>query len=312
MYKRKTVVDESTGEVIDTETGYVVEDKISEKKPTVASYEHDGFDKIHTHPENPNHHDLDLGSKIPHSTKDGLGKSLNAEQVYFVNKIRMWERRLRVNEKFERRLSIYFDIVNQYVEIFHMPKHVALDIRNTLRKLEKLHILKGKPASTVVPVVYFICVKKNGQQISFQTVKPFLTNSKGLFNRYFYEFKQALKINIPELTSAYDHSLDVFCKKLGVTIDTQKLAFKMLEYCKKHDLIQPSPNVLAATLLYIADLNTDRRLSQQEIADVCKVSNNSISLRKHNLNKLGHILKLRIHIVRNIANYRNDMGEINS
>jgi len=279
------IEDVTTGEQVCACCGMVLDEKTNTREISIT----DNPEKIHWTKTTQYHHDQGLGSIADNNTKNS--KNIN-----------MWQNRLRVTNKSERRMYSNFIELERIFAKRLIPKTIKNIAYYMSRKACKAGIDIGtKKESFQAVLVYFAYELSQNKYPRKQFIKDFELDKK-TFNKYTWLIKEEFKIISDYLYITnrllYRHATNLKFSKNIITI-----ANAIIENARKKGLIAgKDTGAIIATALYIAcySTTTKRKLNLNEIiAKECGTSVQSINYIRQQWHEILEILKLRKHVIDN-------------
>lgn len=299
--KKKTYTDDIRGETVELGSGIVLQDKLSDSSKSDSI---EGITKQHSYAIT-EHHDQALGSiAMPF---DGMKKYL--ANSYLTNKINLWQDRIRARNASERRLAVYFDLLQQYQTVLHLPEKICDSTRLYLRRLEKQRALASKNVPTALLSVIQISCKIMECHFDLTAARKAVRVNRHLLLRYISIFVTALKIDYADSIPADVLYFNKFCNLLSLKPKTIKLGHSILEYNRKTNLTGAlSPKTVAATVVFIACKNTGVPIYKMEFCSKIGVTPPTMLVAQKRLSDVCNLLHLKDILLKNIANYKEDQN----
>lgn len=145
--KGSMVLDSESGELICSNCGYVVREKIEDTGPEWRSSSKDeGKDESRAGlPTSIASHDMGLSTIIGPSNRDSTGRPLSGSMKTTVDRLRTWDRRSQIHESADRNLSKAFMQLRTFVDKLSLSEEMVERAAYIYRKaLERGLIREGR------------------------------------------------------------------------------------------------------------------------------------------------------------------------
>ncbi len=251
------VYDELRGELICTDTGEILEERMIDLRPEWRAYTHEEFaERARVGSQLTNKvHDLGLSTVIDAGSHDG--RVLNSLQS-----------KLRISNNKQRRLVKALSLMNNVIGLLGLPKSINETSGLIIRKLSSKGIIKDKNLNAFVAASIIIAC--NYQRIPIdkdQVLKLCEVTRHDLWKAMLKMTRDSgeyIAIKVPE-PNIYIENLRT---KLSLPPEVSTLASKIIGMAKANGVTSgKGPLGLAAAALYIASVVLDHKRTQKEIAE---------------------------------------------
>lgn len=241
------------GEIVCSECGLVLDEKIIDPGPEWRAFDEDQKNKrARTGPPSTVLiHDKGLSTVIDWRNKDSLGKAISQGDRVKYYKLRRWQRRMRVRNAQERNLAFALSELTRMVSAVGLSKNIHEMAAVIYRRALKQDIIRGRSIEGMVSAsLYAACRQANSSRTLDEIADVSRVSTKEV-GRTYRVLTQRLKLKLaPSLPMEY---VSRFCSKLELPSHIES---KVLEELKKERVSGyasngKNPIGIAATVIYI-------------------------------------------------------------
>lgn len=273
------VTDVNTGEVLCTNCGSVLEEKIESFGP---EYQTRGFEQYMEKSRSGSKStlaldDMGLSTIIGTKNKDATGNSLTYDMKNTFERLRMWDSRSK-SSSVERSLKTAFVLLNTVKEKLAIPDTVIEKTAYLYRKALAKKMTRGRNISALVSAALYVSCKESG-------VPRTLNDIANAANVKVNDVSKHLRILVEKLDlrlASYDSAdfVSRIASSVGIGEKTQRDALSILASAKKKGLVEgKNPIAMAATSLYLSSIMNKESKTQREIARASGISEVTIRSR---------------------------------
>ncbi|MEM4311256.1 MAG: TFIIB-type zinc ribbon-containing protein [Nitrososphaerales archaeon] len=224
-------------------------------------------------------HDLGLTTVISSDDKDFYGRAFSQSMKTNIDKMRVWQNRMRIFTSEERTLSQILTKVNEVADHLKLPKVVIGTASRIYRAAIKSKGLKNKPILAMsVALLYMACRQCNIHRSLREISKVANIDPKVAGKYYRLLLKETNSNYIPPPSMSKYISKLVNLAELNPRLE--RLALNLAELTKSPKIISgKSPGGLAAAYIYIASISLSEKIPQREICDLAEVTEVTIRNR---------------------------------
>jgi transcription initiation factor TFIIB len=287
----RIITDQDSGEVICTNCGLVVFDNIE-----VSGADHylsSTTDKTrNTGPPNSLAlHDMGLSTIIAKPNKDAGGHTLDETMRYRMERLRRWDLRIKArNCSNDRNLREAFNQLYTSKDKLGLPDALVERTAYIYRKSQKRGLVRGRTVSAVLNAAIYTACRELGIPKTLKEIAVVNNIKRKTLATSYRLLISELDIKIPIvdpmkciIKAANKASLNEKTKHKAMDI--------MCNLNEKEISAGKDPMGIAATVLYIACLNTGEKRTQTDIAQAAGIT--EMTLR----NRYKHIKKLELDLV---------------
>jgi transcription initiation factor TFIIB len=264
------IFDDFRGEIICSSCGIVADSNLVDTGPEWRAYdqwEKNNKSRVGSPHFFPSQHDL--STVISSSSYDSSGSTLpNAAQFKF-------RRLARINDQTQNKIAR--NLKNALVEIKRIKSHLSLsdDISegatSIYRKALRKNLIRGRSVIAIsASSIYLACRQKNSTVTLKEIAEVSGLETKEL-GRYVRILMRHLRIHGTRLDPL--RLISSLGEKLELTMNTTRQAIDLFYHVKNRKLVTgKKPMSVAATLIYIASIQTGERRTQQQIAKIARTT----------------------------------------
>ena len=264
------VFDDFRGELICSSCGVVADSNIVDSGPEWRAYdqwEKNSKSRVGSPHAFPSQHDL--STVISASSFDSQGSTLsNTAQFKF--------RRLsRINDQTQNKIAR--NLKNALVEIRRVKSH--LDLSNDIseaataiyRKALRKNLIRGRSVVAISASSIYLACRQRNSTITLKEIAEVSGLETKELGRYVRILMRNLRIHGTRLDPL--RLISSLGEKLELTMNTVRQAIDLYYHVKNHKLVTgKKPMSVAATLVYIASIQTGERRTQQQIAKIARTT----------------------------------------
>ncbi|WP_010480153.1 transcription initiation factor IIB [Thermococcus zilligii] len=281
--------DRSRGEYYCAGCGQVLEWNIVDEEPEWRAFEPEQREKrARTGPPMTNMiHDKGLSTDIDWRDKDIHGNPITGVYRNKMRRLRMWQRRMRINDAAERNLAFALSELDRMAVQMGLPKRVKEQAAVLYRKAVMKKLIRGRSIEGMVSAALYAACRMEGIPRTLDEIARFSKVTKKEIGRSYRFMARGLGLNLLP-TSPIDY-VDRFGDALGVSARTKKRAREILQEAIRVGITSgKGPTGLAAAALYLASLLEGEKKTQREVAEVANVTEVTVRNRyKELVEKLG-------------------------
>ncbi|WP_456365900.1 transcription initiation factor IIB [Thermococcus sp.] len=265
--------DRSRGELVCRVCGYVIEDNIIDDGPEWRAFDPDQRAKRARTgaPMTLMIHDKGLSTDIDWRDRDIHGNQITGMYRTKIRRLRMWQRRMRINDAAERNLAFALSELDRMAAQMRLPKRVKEAAAALYRKAVMKKLIRGRSIEGMVSAALYAACRMEGIPRTLDEIARVSKVSKKEIGRSYRFMARGLNLNLRP-TSPVDY-VDRFGDALNVSAKSKKLAKDILHEAIGRGITSgKGPTGLAAAALYIASLLNGERKTQREVAEVANVT----------------------------------------
>jgi len=275
---KKFIKDVETGEVICNSCGLVLTEKevdlgpewrayntreINERERTGLGLKYSIFDK-------------GLTTMIK-GNKDAKGKSLSRENRIKYLRLKKFNNRSKISDSWRRNLSIAFSELDRICSKLHMPSNIKERAALVYRKALKADLIRGRSIDAFIAASLYCACRQEKLPRSLSSIAEASTKDYSNVAKSYRLMLRELDIKMPIDTPM--KFLPSIASKLKINPRMERYSAEILEKAQeKHMHVGKNPRAVAAAALYLACVESDKKIVQKNVAKASGTS--AVTLRK--------------------------------
>jgi transcription initiation factor TFIIB len=295
----RIITDSESGELICSNCGQVISDKIQQEGP-----EWRNFDLLSSSTGQSNgsestrsrvgmstslaRHDMGLSTIIGRTNRDASGKKIDAAMRSTIDRLRIWDYRTQIHSATDRNLRNAFFKLDILKDRLGLSDSIVEKAAYIYRKAQERGLVRGRTISGVLAAAIYIACREMG--IS-RTLKDIASYSNVKFKEVAKSYRLLcieLDLKVP-IVDPMKYIAKV-ANKANLSEKTKRQAAQIMNNITKTEISTgKNPMGLAASVLYISSLKTGENVTQGHLSDAAGVT--EVTLRNR-YKDLMHRLEL--------------------
>jgi transcription initiation factor TFIIB len=284
------VLDSQSGELICSNCGYVVKEKIEDTGPEWRSSSKDEGGKDESRaglPTSIASHDMGLSTIIGSGNRDSTGRPLTGSMRTTVDRLRTWDRRSQMHESADRNMGKAFVQLRTFADKLSLPEEIVERAAYIYRKALERGLIRGRSITEMIAAsLYAACRDSEIPRTLKDVAKVANINRKDLARSYRLLIREMdIKMPVPDPAK----SVAKIASRVEAGEKTRRRALEILAKARQLGVAAgKDPVGLAASALYVASTLSGEDKTQRDIAQAAGVTEVTIRNRYKNLrNALG-------------------------
>jgi transcription initiation factor TFIIB len=281
------LTDLESGEVICTNCGSVMNDKLQETKAEWNTFDsEDRNSKVRTGaPTSLAKHDRGLSTVIGKINRDAAGQQIDTAMKNRIDRWRKWDFRSQ-NSHAERNLHTAFIHLDMMKSALGLPDSVIEKIAYLYRKIQERGLVRGRTIKGVVAVASYIACREMEIPRTLKEISNISNVREKAISKIYRKVMVELDLKMPQVDLM--RIIVKIANKCGISEKAKRYAIKMMaEIIKKEISVGKHPLGLAGAVLYMSCKNYDEGITQGQIAEVAGVTEVTI---RHSLDSIMKVL----------------------
>lgn len=278
----RLVSNESAGELVCDGCGLVVAENIVDRGPEWRAFdevERDNKSRVGA-PTTRTMHDKGLTTEIDWRNRDAYGAVLSSKQRQQMHRLRTWHERIRTNDAGERNLQFALCETDRMASALGLPQSVREAAAVIYRRALAEDLIRGRSIEGVATAALYAACRQMGVPRSLDEVTPVSRVEQKEIGRTYRYIAQELGLGLEPIDPR--QFVPRFASELDVSEEVQMKANEIIDVSAANGLLSgKSPTGFAAAALYAASLLCNERQTQNEIAEVARVTPVTIRNRYH-------------------------------
>jgi transcription initiation factor TFIIB len=283
------VADPETGELIRKDTGEVISDNmLSQGKEWRSFGIEEGANRARTGtPTSLAFHDMGLSTVIGKEATDASGNAIDTDTRMRMSRLRTWDNRSQVHSPTERSLQKAFSILSRLKDRLGLPHHITEKAAYTYRKAQDRGLVRGDTVDSVLAASIYVAARQSGVPRTLDEISEISNVKLKHAARSYRRIVTQLDIKAPMIDPS-KYIMKV-ANKLGFDEKIKRKALELMEKAqKKNILVGKDPVSMAASILYLVNVDEGHHKTQSEIAKEAGTTEVTVRNRSKELRqKLG-------------------------
>ena len=282
--KGPMVLDSESGELICSNCGFVVKEKIEDTGPEWrSSSKGEGKDESRAGmPITIASHDMGLSTTIGPSNRDSMGKPITGSMKTAVDRLRTWDRRSQVHESTDRNLSRAFMQLRTFADKLSLSEEMVERAAYIYRKALEKGLIRGRSITEMMAAALYAACRNSEIPRTLKDVASVANiGRKDLARSYRLLLKEMdIKMPVPDPAK----SVAKIASRVNAEETTRRRALQILAEARRMGVAAgKDPVGLAASALYVASTLSGEGKTQRDIAQAAGVTEVTIRNRYKNL-----------------------------
>jgi len=280
----QTVTDPESGEIICGNCGLVLSDKVQESRPEWRAFTtEEANDRSRTGvPASLARHDMGLSTVIGRTDKDASGHTLDAAMRTTMGRLRAWDFRSQAHSSTDRNLRQAFSELDRLKDKLGVSGAVIEKTAYIYRKAQERGLVRGRTISAMVGASLYIACRETGASRTLKDIAEIGNIKRKDLARIYRLIVMELDLKIPLIDPM--KCVVRVANRANLTERTKRVALNIMKDVTKSGISAgKDPMGLAASVLYLACLNTGESRTQTEIAEAAGVTEVTVRNRYKNL-----------------------------
>jgi transcription initiation factor TFIIB len=285
----EVVSDPETGELIRKDTGEVISDNMLSQRKEWRSFDiEEGANRARTGaPTSLAFHDMGLSTVIGKEATDASGNAIDTDTRMRMSRLRTWDNRSQVHSSTERSLQKAFSILSRLKDRLGLPNHITEKAAYTYRKAQDKGLVRGDTIDSVLAASIYVAARQSGVPRTLDEISEISNVKLKHAARSYRRIITQLEIKAPIIDPS-KYIMKV-ANKLGFDEKIKRKALELMEKAqKKNILVGKDPVSMAASILYLVNVDEGHHKTQSEIAKEAGTTEVTVRNRSKELRqKLG-------------------------
>jgi len=266
-----TITDFETGEMICQNCGIVLQDNISYDRRDDNTFSKSTYPSQVSNRSTLRFHDMGLATIIDKSNHDSSGKPIDYKMRQDMKRMRLWDSRSPVKNTFGRNLRTVLSEMEKLKEKLSLSDGIIERAAYIYRKAAKAQLIRGRSIQGVLGAcVYIACREMDTPRTIIEISKNLQESRRSIAKNYRMLFQNL------GLTMSVQDPIKCIIKitnNLEIPENAKREAIHIFDSLKEGKLTAgKKPDVVAATVIYMASIKTGINLSQQKISKISAIS----------------------------------------
>jgi transcription initiation factor TFIIB len=280
----KTVTDPESGELICRNCGLVISDKAQESRPEWRAFtSEEANDRSRTGiPSTLARHDMGLSTVIGRTNKDASGHAIDISMRSTMGRLRAWDFRTQAHSPTERNLRQAFSELDRLKDKLGLSDAAVEKTAYIYRKAQERGLVRGRTISAMVGAAIYIACRETGTSRTLKDIAEIGNIKRKDLARIYRIVVMELDLKIPMIDPM--KCIVRVANRANLSERTKRMAMSIMKNVTKSGISAgKDPMGLAASVLYLACLNSAESKTQTDIAEAAGVTEVTVRNRYKNL-----------------------------
>ena len=268
------ITDHESGEVVCSNCGLVISDNIQERADDRASFATDATCDRRRHTGVPNslaRHDMGLSTIIGRPNKDASGHILGAAMRSRMVRLRRWDYRIKTSTFNAGNLRDALNQLDTSKDKLGLPDTIVEKTAYIYRKAQQRGLVRGRTISAVMDAAMYIACRELGIPKTLKEIAGANNIKRKTLARSYRLLISELDIKIPIVDPT--KCITKVANIANLNEKTRRKAIDIMYHLNRKEVpAGKDPMGIAATVLYIACLDTGEKRTQTDIAQAAGVT----------------------------------------
>ncbi|MFL6423426.1 MAG: transcription initiation factor IIB family protein, partial [Nitrososphaeraceae archaeon] len=271
----KIVTDAESGEIICSNCGMVLSDKVEDTSHSERHIFSAGqINETRTRTGAPTslaRHDMGLATIIGSDDRDSSGQKIDPSIHSTMQRLRKWDFRVQLNTPSDRNLRTAFKLLDALKDKLGLSDAAIEKVAYIYRKVQERGLIRGRSIHAVIAAAAYIACRELGISKTMKDIAAASNLKRKNIARTYRQLILELDYKVPN-TDPTKYIAKV-ANKANLTEKTKRQALNIMEKVTENEISAgKDPMGLAATVLYISCIKTGENISQKEISYVAGVT----------------------------------------
>jgi transcription initiation factor TFIIB len=274
------VIDPSSGELVCSNCGYVLKEKIEEVGPEFRAFSKEEEEQTARTgpPTSIAIPDMGLSTMIGSENVDVSGRFLGSSTKTTLERLRTWDRRSQLHSPAQRNLSEAFKELERLAQKLNVSESVIEKAAYIYRKALEKKLIRGRSISGMIAASLYAAIRETGTPRTLEDFANVSNVERKALSRDYRLLVNELDLRIPIVDPL--KSISRIASGTGMSERMERKAVDILKQAEEKGIVAGmDPMGLAAAALYIASsVLENERKTQKDIAEAAGVT--EVTLRK--------------------------------
>lgn len=293
--KSQTITDLESGELICSNCGLVISDKIQEIRPEWRAFNTEELnDRSRTGiPTSLARHDMGLATIIGRTDKDASGRKIDAAMRSTMERLRVWDLRTQAHSSTDRNLKKAFEQLDILKSKVGLSDAIIEKSAYIYRKAQDRGFIRGRSIPAVLAAVVYIACREMGVSRTLNDVAIASNIRRTELSRTYRILVLELDLKVPMIDLV--KCIVRVANKADISEKTKYRAMNIMKDVTQNGLSAgKDPMGLAASILYLSCLNTGEHRTQLDISNAAGVTEVTVRNRFKDLKSRLDLSKMHL------------------
>jgi transcription initiation factor TFIIB len=285
--KHHTITDPQSGEIICSNCGMVISDKIQEAtQPEWRAFStEEANTKSRTgSPTSLAYHDMGLATVIGKADRDAIGHKIDPSMYSIMKRLRTWDFRTKQHTSTDRNLYQAFNELDILNDKLALPDAVTEKTAYIYRKVQEGGFVRGRTIPAVLAAIVYLVCREIGISRTLKDIATASDVRRKTLSRMYRILVFELDLKVPLVDPM--KCIAKVANKANLSESTRRKAMSIMkDITRENEILSAGkdPMGLAASVLYISSIKTGENITQENIANAAGVTGVTLRNRFKNL-----------------------------
>lgn len=283
------ITDPSSGEIICSNCGSVLTDKVLESDHAYNyNFEDIGIKSRTGGPTSLAKHDRGLSTMISSTNKDASGRDIAVNMRNRINRWKTWNFRIQNYNSTDKSLHSAFTHLAVMKDSLGLPESVIEKIAYLYRKIQEKKLVKGRTIKGVLAVAVYITCREMGIPRTLREIADITDLREKDVSRIYRKVVLEFNFSIPRADPI--KNVVKIANKCNISEKSKRYGIKLMEEIVKREISAGrGPMGLVGAVLYLACKKNNEDITQSKISQITGVTEVTI---RHNIQAITDILQI--------------------
>ena len=277
----KVITDTESGEIICSNCGVVISDKLEEiNRPERRIINEDADNNNKTSrtgaPTSIAYHDMGLSTSIAKTHRDARGQKIATPMLYSMQRLRTYDYTTQSSKN--KNLKQAFNELDILKDKLALPDVTIEKAAYIYRKAKQRELIHGRSISTVMAAALYIACRETETPTTLKDIATATNMKRKNISKAFRELVIQLEYKVPMVDPV--KCIAQVANRANLTEKTKRQAIDIMDDATKKEISAgKDPMGFAATVLYVSSRKTKEKISQIDIAQAAGVTEVTIRNR---------------------------------
>jgi transcription initiation factor TFIIB len=271
----KIVTDPESGEIICSNCGMVISDKVEDTSHLERHIFTGGqMDETRARTGAPTSlasHDMGLATIVGKGDRDASGTKINPSISSTMQRLRTWDFRLKLNTPSDRSLRQAFMLLDTLKDKLGLSDAIIENTAYLYRKAQQRKFLRGRTIPSVICAATYTACRDLGISKTMKDIAAASNVKQKHIARTYRQLMLELDYKVPNIDPV--KCVTKVANKAKLAEKTKRQAISIMQKVTENEISAgKDPMGLAATVLYMSCIKTGENISQKEISNAAGVT----------------------------------------
>src|SRR5919198_1543280 len=279
----KIVTDPESGEIICSNCGMVILDKVEDTSHLERHIFTGGGQIDETRartgaPTSLARYDMGLATVMGKGNRDATGTKIDPLISSTMQRLRKWDFKVQIKTRSDRNLKEAFELLDTLKDKLGLSYAVIENTAYLYRKAQQRKFLRGRTISSVICAATYIACRDRGVSKTMKDIAAASNVKQKNIARTYRQLMLELDYKVPSIDPL--KCVTKVANKAKLAEKTKRHAINIMQKVTENEISAgKEPMGLAATVLYISSIKTGENISQKEISSAAGVTEVTIRNR---------------------------------